>query len=130
MSTIFPGSASVNQIFQGYRYNGEKWELIGIDLTADYPEILEGKISASVIPDIFATTDYVDQEVGNVDFSSASVAFVPTGGTAGQVLSKIDENDYNTQWVAQSGGGASYEITASTSAPTGGSDGDIWFRHL
>lgn len=29
---------------------------------------------------------------------------VPTGGTAGQVLSKIDGTDYNTQWVAQSGG--------------------------
>ena len=33
---------------------------------------------------------------------------VPTGGTAGQVLSKIDGTDYNTHWVAQSGG-ASYQ---------------------
>lgn len=69
MSTIFPLSASVNQIFQGYRYNGEKWELIGIDLTADYPEIVDGKISASVIPDTFATVAYVDQEVGDIDLS-------------------------------------------------------------
>ncbi len=30
---------------------------------------------------------------------------VPAGGTAGQVLSKIDGTDYNTQWVAPSGGG-------------------------
>lgn len=30
---------------------------------------------------------------------------VPAGGTAGQVLSKIDGSDYNTQWVDQSGGG-------------------------
>ena len=30
---------------------------------------------------------------------------VPVGGTAGQVLAKIDSTDYNTQWVAQSGGG-------------------------
>lgn len=30
---------------------------------------------------------------------------VPAGGTAGQVLSKIDGTDYNTQWVDQSGGG-------------------------
>lgn len=29
---------------------------------------------------------------------------VPTGGTAGQVLSKIDATNYNTQWVAQTGG--------------------------
>ena len=31
---------------------------------------------------------------------------VPAGGTAGQVLSKINSTDYNTQWVNQSGGGA------------------------
>ena len=30
---------------------------------------------------------------------------VPTGGTAGQVLSKIDGTDYNTEWVTPSGGG-------------------------
>jgi hypothetical protein len=29
---------------------------------------------------------------------------VPTGGAAGQVLAKINATDYNTQWVAQSGG--------------------------
>lgn len=31
---------------------------------------------------------------------------VPVGGTAGQVLAKIDGTDYNTHWVAQSGGGS------------------------
>lgn len=29
---------------------------------------------------------------------------VPTGGTTGQVLSKIDNTNYNTQWVTASGG--------------------------
>lgn len=29
---------------------------------------------------------------------------VPAGGTAGQVLAKIDGTDYNTQWVDQTGG--------------------------
>jgi hypothetical protein len=31
---------------------------------------------------------------------------VPVGGTANQVLAKIDATDYNTQWVAPSGGAA------------------------
>jgi hypothetical protein len=69
MATIFPGSASVNQIFDGYEFNGTAWDIIGIDLTADYPEIVGGKISASVIPDTFATVSYVDQEVGNINLS-------------------------------------------------------------
>lgn len=30
---------------------------------------------------------------------------VPTGGTAGQVLAKVDGTDYNTEWVNPSGGG-------------------------
>lgn len=32
---------------------------------------------------------------------------MPTGGTAGQVLAKIDGDDYNTEWVTPSAGGAS-----------------------
>jgi hypothetical protein len=32
---------------------------------------------------------------------------IPAGGTAGQVLAKIDAVDFNTEWVAQSGGGGS-----------------------
>src|SRR6185312_12441877 len=35
--------------------------------------------------------------------TGATGAGVPTGGTAGQVLSKIDSTDYNTQWTNPSG---------------------------
>ena len=35
---------------------------------------------------------------------------VPTGGTAGQVLAKVDGTDYNTEWVTPSGGGGSTKI--------------------
>ena len=33
---------------------------------------------------------------------------VPTGGTAGQVLAKIDGTDFNTQWVTSSSGGTDF----------------------
>lgn len=32
---------------------------------------------------------------------------IPTGGTAGQVLAKIDGTDYNTHWITGGGGGGS-----------------------
>lgn len=42
---------------------------------------------------------------------------VPAGGTAGQVLAKINSTDYNTEWVTPSGGGTasgtSYDNTTS-----------------
>jgi len=36
---------------------------------------------------------------------------VPAGGTANQVLAKLDATDYNTLWVNQSGGGLSLPLT-------------------
>jgi hypothetical protein len=32
---------------------------------------------------------------------------VPTGGTTGQILAKIDGSNYNTEWITNTGGGAS-----------------------
>lgn len=39
--------------------------------------------------------------------TGATGAGVPTGGTAGQILAKIDGDNYNTQWITNTGGGAS-----------------------
>ena len=39
---------------------------------------------------------------------SASGGSLPTGGTAGQVLTKVDGTDYNTQWANAGGGGVSF----------------------
>ena len=35
---------------------------------------------------------------------------VPTGGTAGQVLSKVDGTDYNTQWINPPSGGGGVKV--------------------
>lgn len=47
---------------------------------------------------------------------------VPTGGTTGQVLAKASGTDYDTEWVAQTGGGGGGGATnlAYTASPTGG----------
>lgn len=39
---------------------------------------------------------------------------VPTGGTTGQVLAKIDATNYNTHWITPSGGGSGNLLDAKT----------------
>jgi hypothetical protein len=49
----------------------------------------------------------------------AGAGIIP-GGTAGQVLTKIDGTDYNTQWAAGGGGGSGTdEVFIGPSAPAG-----------
>lgn len=43
---------------------------------------------------------------GVTGLAGAAGQGVPTGGTTGQVLSKVDATDYNTQWVTPSSGGS------------------------
>jgi microcystin-dependent protein len=57
MSSIFPENPEVNDEFQGYRFNGVAWQIIGIDLTAEYPVITNGTISDSAVPATVARTE-------------------------------------------------------------------------
>lgn len=64
---------------------------------------------------------------GGRGFAGAAGVGVPAGGSAGQVLAKIDGANYNTTWVPQTGGGGSLTIgdsisnkTANDATPLGG----------
>ena len=48
-------------------------------------------------------TEYVDNQLEAV---TGDIHSIPSGGTAGQVLGKVDGTDYNVHWVDQSGGGS------------------------
>jgi microcystin-dependent protein len=56
MATIFPENPEVDDEFNGYRWNGVAWQIVGIDLTADYPVMTSGKISDSAVPTTIART--------------------------------------------------------------------------
>jgi microcystin-dependent protein len=57
MSTIFPLNPEVDDEFEGYRFDGVAWKIIGIDLTAEYPVITGGTISASAVPNSIARVE-------------------------------------------------------------------------
>jgi hypothetical protein len=60
MATIFPQNPQVNDEYQGYRFNGTQWEIIGIDLTQEYAELTSGYIADLVIPATIARVDDVN----------------------------------------------------------------------
>jgi opacity protein-like surface antigen len=77
MATIFPGSASVNQEFDGYRFNGTSWDIIGIDLTADYLET--SVASATYLNKVSASTTYLTQTSASTTYATkASPTFTGT----------------------------------------------------
>lgn len=51
---------------------------------------------------------------------------LPTGGTAGQVLAKIDSDNYHAEWIDIVAG--SGNMTVSESQPPTAVTGDQWFR--
>lgn len=67
-----------------------------------------------------AVWKYILQDGSVHTLNGATGAGVPVGGTAGQILSKIDGTNYNTQWITNTAG-----ITALTGDVTASGSGSV-----
>ena len=73
------------------------------------------------ISGVLPGTDELDAvTVSQLNDKFADVHSIPVGGTAGQVLGKIDGTDYNVTWVDQTGGGSE-----GGNVPAGGTTGQV-----
>ena len=72
---------------------------------------------SSLLP---GTDEFDAVTVGQLNDKFANVHSIPVGGTAGQVLGKIDGTDYNVTWVDQTGGGGE-----GGNVPAGGTTGQV-----
>lgn len=107
MATIFPLNPQINDLYEGYRWNGSKWTVVGIDLTADYPEITGGYISASVIPTTIARVDYVDSEISSIDLSPYLTA--SSASTTYSTITYVDTEISNIDALpSQTGNGGKF----------------------
>jgi hypothetical protein len=78
MATIFPSDPEVNDEYQGYRYNGIAWKIIGIRLTEKYltrqeADLLYAPLQASLSYDGGSSSTHtpaliIDGGLSEVDF--------------------------------------------------------------
>lgn len=113
-----------------YFYNGTSWTQLGATgpqgaTGATGPQGIQGPIGP-VGPQGIQGTTGATGPVGPQGATGATGANgtngqgVPTGGTAGQVLSKIDGTNFNTQWITPAAGSSGWGLTgnAGTNAST------------
>lgn len=110
------GYANANFI---YMYGGSNWIWVGRGANTTYSamSVAEGK-TATATNSRTMRADYLKQIIQYHAVPSGQG--VPAGGTAGQVLAKVDGTDYNTEWIDAPSGGDEmfYYVTPRRNPPT------------
>jgi hypothetical protein len=115
--SIFPSSPSVGDEYSGYRWNGTVWEVIGIDLNADYAttaelaahEIDSTNIHSITDTTVLATESYVDDAI------AAFEALPDQTGNSGEFLTT---DGTNTSWAP-----------VPPSSPVGGGSDGVFYEN-
>jgi microcystin-dependent protein len=100
MSTIFPLSASVNQEFDGYRFNGTSWDIIGQEYN----------------PTVYSGTEPSGAKAGDIwidsstDVPSISPETILTINAASALY--LTQNSASTTYLSQSNASANYATKA------------------
>jgi len=103
MSTIFPGSASVGQIYNNYTFDGTAWNINGIDLTENYLE--ESSASATYQP---LVANVSNTEIGYLDGV--------TSGIQSQIDSKLSTISASSTYLTQTSASTTYLTQVSASS--------------
>lgn len=96
---------------------GTNYTITGTSQLLSVPYALYAKTSGSSTPGPIGPQG-VQGEIGAQGPAGADGQGVPTGGTAGQVLAKVDATDYNTQWITPVNSGWGLAGNTGTDANT------------
>jgi microcystin-dependent protein len=91
MSTIFPGSASVGQIYEGYTFNGIAWDLIGNEFnpTSFSPTAPEIPKAGDLWVDSSSDVESLSPE-NILTTNAASALYLTHSGASATYLSQVD----------------------------------------
>lgn len=112
MATIFPLSASVGQVYGGYEFDGTSWNIIGVDLTADYAlgsELTAHEADTTSVHGITDTSVLATQSYADNAASTAAAGIVDS---APETLNTLNE------LAAALGDDANFATTVTNSLST------------
>lgn len=117
MAIPYPSSPSVGDTFTYggiiYTWSGTAWISVANNTTGQVGSVFvtapitnTGTPTAPVIGINQGALSISASQVSGTAVTLSSPQLVPSGGTAGQVLSKVDATDYNLTWSTPSAGGS------------------------
>ena len=132
MASIFPSTPTLGEIFTSngtsWQWNGEAWTVVSVDSDV-FTTIVTSPATQNVVVDsqndtltfVSGNNIVVTANASNDSITIAALPGVPSGGSAGQILAKLTNTNYDAGWI--DGGSISESQDVNF---TGLADGDLF----
>ena len=132
MASIFPSTPTLGEIFTSngtsWQWNGEAWTVVSVDSDV-FTTIVTSPPTQNVVVDsqndtltfVSGNNISVTANASNDSITIAALPGVPSGGSAGQILAKISNDNYDADWIDGGSIGQSQDVEFSTLQ-----DGDLF----
>ena len=132
MASIFPSTPTLGEIFTSngtsWQWNGEAWTVVSVDSNV-FTTIVTSPSTQNVVVDsrndtltfVSGNNIVVTANSANDSITIAALPGVPSGGSAGQILAKISNDNYDADWIDGGSIGQSQDVEFTTLQ-----DGDLF----
>jgi hypothetical protein len=132
LASIFPSNPTLGETFTSsgtsWQWNGEAWAVLNVDSEA-FARIITSPPTENVVVDskndtltfISGNNIAVTANSANDSITIAALPGVPSGGSAGQILAKISNDNYDADWIDGGSIGQSQDVEFSALE-----DGDLF----
>lgn len=132
MASIFPSTPTLGEIFTSngtsWQWNGEAWTVVSVDSDI-FTTIVTSPATQNVVVDspndtltfVSGNNIAITANSANDSITIAALPGVPSGGSAGQILAKISNDNYDADWIDGGSIGQSQDVEFTTLQ-----DGDLF----
>jgi hypothetical protein len=132
LASIFPSTPTIGEIFTSngtsWQWNGEAWTVVSVDSDV-FTTIVTSPATQNVVVDspndtltfVSGNNIVVTANSANDSITIAALPGVPSGGSAGQILAKISNDNYDADWIDGGSIGQSQDVEFTTLQ-----DGDLF----